>query len=368
MEVCMGKYIKKHFVIYATTVFIGIVFSVVNIYMAFLLNQVIDVVIAKDFSTFYYTIGKTILYFVCITVCYYLYLLLVKRTIKVVLRDLRYDVFKGIISQNYNSFYSVNTADYISSISNDINIIEETYLIPSIYGIQQVGILLGAFAALLSLSPIITICLLMCVLLAMFFPSLYSRVLQKRQKKYSEQLSNFTKLSKDYFSGFEVIKSFNLLDNIFQKFSIENTLLANMKMKKDNAFNINESISFFFSFFSQLLILLVGAYLILVDNITIGMLVAIIQLSNNFVNPISNVMQAFSKVKSTRPIRDKLSVYASYYTDDKINNRVIVFNDKITLNNVCFSHDDKSKFQLQCINLSIPKGGKYVIVYNGPRE
>lgn len=357
----MKKYIKKHIISYAITIAMGLAFSVVNIYISLILNQVIDIVVAKDTTAFTQIIIKAIIYFICITACYYLYLLSVKITIKLVLRDLRLDVFKGILSQDYKTYNSINTADYISSISNDMNILEETYLIPSVYGIQQLCLFLGALIVLLRLSVIITVCLVVCVLMAMLFPSLYSRILQKRQKAYSEQLSDYTKSAKDYYNGYEVIKSFNLLDIIFQRFQLVNVSLATAKMKKDNAFNVNESISFFFSFFSQLLILLVGAYLILVDNITMGMLVAIIQLSGNFVNPISNIMQAFSKVSSTKPIRTKLLTYASNTThNEKVKN--LSFLESIALNNVSFSYEDNSNFLLDSVNLFIRKGCKYAIV------
>jgi len=73
-------------------------------------------------------------------------------------------------------------------------------------------------------------------------------------------------------------------------------------------------------------------------------------------------MQSFSKVKSTRPIRDKLSTYASYHKDDESNNKYIGFNDNITLKDISFGYDDESNFRLQSINLSIPKGGKFAIV------
>lgn len=358
----MDRYIKKHFAVYAVTVAMGMIFAAVNIYIAFLLNQVIDVVMERDFSAFFHMIGKTILYFICITVCHYLYLFFVKLTIKKVLRDLRYDVFKGVLSRSYHDFHSVNTADYISAITNDINILEESYFTPFLYGIQQVCIFSGALIALLSLSLAITFCLILCVLLAMFFPGLYNKVLQKKQRDYSCQLSSFTKVSKDYYNGFEVIKSFGLVPVFLRKFYIENKLLASVKMKKDNAFNFNESISFFFSFFSQLLILLFGAYLILSDHITMGMLVAIIQLSGNFVNPISNIMQAFSKVKSTCPIRDKLTEYAGCFRENHARHDRFVLRDKIILHNVSFCYGDNCNFHLQSINLSIKKGGKYAII------
>lgn len=206
----MKKYIKKHIISYAITIAMGLAFSVVNIYISLILNQVIDIVVAKDTTAFTQIIIKAIIYFICITACYYLYLLSVKITIKLVLRDLRLDVFKGILSQDYKTYNSINTADYISSISNDMNILEETYLIPSVYGIQQLCLFLGALIVLLRLSVIITVCLVVCVLMAMLFPSLYSRILQKRQKAYSEQLSDYTKSAKDYYNGYEVIKSFNL--------------------------------------------------------------------------------------------------------------------------------------------------------------
>lgn len=356
----MRKYIKKHVIAYTLTIVSGIIYSLVNIYISFLIRQFIDSVMAKDMDSLSFIVIKTIAFCITITVCYFLYIQSFWLTVKLVRRDLRHDVFKGVLSQDYNRYYSSNTADYISLITNDINIIEESYIIPSLAGIQQSCLLTGAFLTLLRLNVLITVLLVLCVMLAMLFPSLYNRILQKRQREYSGQLSHFTKAAKEYYSGFEVIKSFNLLDIIFKKFKVENEILANVKLKNDNAFNVNESVSFFFGFFSPLLILLVGGYLILINQITMGILIAMAQLSGSFVNPISRVMQSYSKVSSTRPIIKKLLKYMENSNNSSV--EAISFTERLTLKNVAFSYEENGSFQIKEINLSIENGKKYAVI------
>lgn len=71
----MGKYIKKHIISYVITIIMGLGFSVVSVYISLILNQVIDIVVAKDTTAFTQIIIKAIIYFICITACYYLYFL-----------------------------------------------------------------------------------------------------------------------------------------------------------------------------------------------------------------------------------------------------------------------------------------------------
>lgn len=341
------------------TILMGLIFSVVNIYISFILNQVIDVVIEKDIENFTNVTLKAVLYFSCISICYYLYIISVRYTINVIIRDLRNDIFKGILNLDYNSYKLKNIGDYISDISNDINIIEESYLVPLIYGIQQMFLFFGALFSLIKISLTITLCLIFCIVLTIIFPCLYSKILQKNQKKYSEKMSEFINQTNDFFSGYSIIKSYNILNVILERFEKINIELYKTKLKKEKVFSINESVSFFFSFFSQILILLVGAYLILIDDITMGMLVAIIQLSGNFVNPISNIIQSFSKVNSTNIICKKISKY-SEYKNDKNDKKNIKFNEKIILKNLEFHYNND--FQIKLVDFIFEKGKKYVIL------
>lgn len=357
----MIKYIKKHIVVFAATIITGILFGFMQVYVALLMGEIIDIVTSKNMDAFWDITIKIGIFVVCIMSFYYLYLLFRCLMFKLVLRDIRYDVFKGILSQDYKSYYSVNTAEYISSISNDINIVDGGYLGPLIWGAQQLFILVFALAAIFRISLILAICSIAGIVFALIFPTLYGRILQKHQVRYSDQLSNFMQTSKDYYNGFEVAKSYNILTILFNKFSKDNASLAGVKMQRDKAFSLNEIISTFTSIAFQALIFLVGGYLVIIDNMTIGLLWAVINLSLNLINPLTNIIGAYGNIKGTLPIMKKLSEYASHSVDTT-GHPIAAFNDEISINDVCFSYEGNSNFNLHLPKLSIKKGKKYAVI------
>lgn len=357
----MIKYIKKHIIVFAATIITGILFGFMQVYVALLMGEIIDIVTAKNIDAFWDITIKIGIFVVCIMSFYYLYLVFRCLIFKLVLRDIRYDVFKGILSQDYKSYYSVNTAEYISSVSNDINIVDGGYLAPLIWGVQQAFILIFALVAIFKISLTLAICSIAGIAFALIFPALYGRILQKHQVRYSDQLSNFMQASKDYYNGFEVAKSYNILSILFKKFSKDNASLAGVKMQRDKAFSLNEIISTFTSIAFQALIFLVGGYLVIIDSMTIGLLWAVINLSLNLINPLTNIIGAYGNIKGTLPIMAKLTAYANNSVDTT-GHPIADFNDEITVKDVCFSYGDNSNFQLHLPKLTIKKGKKYAVI------
>lgn len=53
----------------------------------------------------------------------------------------------------------------------------------------------------------------------------------------------FTTRIKDIFSGYEVIKSYNIVDNMTDEFLCENSLVENLKFKASNMQGISQALS-----------------------------------------------------------------------------------------------------------------------------
>ncbi len=140
---------------------------------------------------------------------------------KKTLNNLRKDIFKGIFTKSYKEFNSNNTADYISNLTNDINLIENNYIIPILMMIGDIIIFLGTVIVLSFINVWVTLTLFITAGFMLIVPGTLSKPMKNIQNKLSNKLSDFTINIKEMFLGYEVIKSH----------SVEKILLMNLEKR-----------------------------------------------------------------------------------------------------------------------------------------
>ncbi|WP_280178660.1 ABC transporter transmembrane domain-containing protein [Sporofaciens musculi] len=98
----------------------------------------------------------------------------------------------------------------------------------------------------------------------------------KRQNCVSKQMSVFTGKLKELFSGYEVLKSYNRIENTILRFQGENEKEIHTRFKAARLFALNEGLSDTMSVLSTIAVIFVSAYLVLIGHITMGTLLALV--------------------------------------------------------------------------------------------
>ncbi len=357
----MKEYLMRNKLILSITVLLNIISSVVAVFLAKLLQKVIDVAINGNLSAFQRMLMFSIVYIIVLGVINYLYSLCSKLLIRNLTKMLRQKAFYGIVKRNIHDFSSVNTADYISAFTNDIKLIEDNYIIPSLMVLQYAVMFIVTLILLFEISPLIAMCLIGCMIVMFVLPGLMGKSLQIRQEMLSKQFSVFTSRLKDFFSGYEVIKSFQITNHIKNEFVNENHKVADVKYKTDKLFALNEGISGILAYFTQFSGLFIGGYLIIQGNITPGTLVALIQLSGTFVSPVMMILQNVPKIKSIVPIIKRIEELAEYTDTSFVGTLEPSFLDRIVVKDLSFAYEENRPI-LMHTNLTLQTGEKYAIV------
>lgn len=357
----MKKYLKSNMGYVVLAVLLGLLYSGLNVYVAIILQKVIDIAELKDMEMFVFLTIGTLAYVALLSLLKFLYLAMTKYLVARIIKSLRKDVFNGIFSQNFIAYSKINNADYISALTNDVNVIEQDFILPFISITQNLFIFLFTTYFLIKLSVEVTISLSLCLVLMFLIPQLTGNLLQKKQSKYSKQIAAFLEKTKDFFGGYEVIKSFNIYEIIKRKFNGENEKTAKVKFYKDRVFALNESLSFLLSFVAQFAVLFVAAYLIIIDKITMGALVALVQLSGNFVNPVCEIMNCFAAIKSVEPIVKKLNDFSQNKSQQK-GKTPPAFEKALKMKNVSFSYGSDAAPILDRVNIIFEKNKKYALL------
>ena len=357
----MKIYMKQNKVLLLFTILTSIIASLGYVFMAVLLQKLLDIAVEKNMQQFIPMVLFSIFYFVMLGIFLYLQSLLSKRITCKIIKQIRTDVFKGIVSQSMGDFGKRNTADYISIISNDVKMIEDNFLLPFFEVVQYTVIFISSFVLMIYFDVIVTIVVFVAITLMFLVPSLLGKELEKRQNTLSSQLADFTTKLKDILSGFEIIKSYSMKQYVIQKFDKENSDTIHTKYSVDKLFALNEGLSSFLALMVQIVVLFLSAYFIITERITVGTLLGMVQVSSNLANPLIMIFTNIPKIKSIQPIIEKLTVLSKYELNEVPKKQSATFNSVVSISNLSFAYEKQNRV-LDKINLHIEKGKKYVIV------
>ena len=357
----MKIYMKQNKVLLLFTILTSIIASLGYVFMAVLLQKLLDIAVEKNMQQFIPMVLFSIFYFVMLGIFLYLQSLLSKRITCKIIKQIRTDVFKGIVSQSMGDFGKRNTADYLSIITNDVKMIEDNFLLPYFEVVQYTVIFISSFVLMIYFDVIVTIVVFVAITLMFLVPSLLGKELEKRQNTLSSQLADFTTKLKDILSGFEIIKSYSMKQYVIQKFDKENSDTIHTKYNVDKLFALNEGLSSFLALMVQIVVLFLSAYFIITERITVGTLLGMVQVSSNLANPLIMIFTNIPKIKSIQPIIEKLTVLSKYELNEVPKKQSATFNSVVSISNLSFAYEKQNRV-LDKINLHIEKGKKYVIV------
>ncbi|MBU3186410.1 ABC transporter ATP-binding protein [Clostridium estertheticum] len=357
----MKKYFFRFKGLLSVNIFIIILTAVANVYLAFILKSIVDIGTNGTVSELKTALVFSLCYVVATFAIGYTRKFLEALYIKKMLIALKNDVFSKILGQNLKSFNEENSAKYISLITNDINIVEQDYFINILQIIYNAVSFLIATFAIIKMNVYITIGVFVVGAVTIIIPMVFGKKLGKNKNIYSDNLGIFTTKVKDMFSGFEVIKSFNIEDKIQDEYKISNYRVENSKYKYLLLSAFVDGLSEIGGFLMFFTTIGLGTYFVIKGELTVGAMIATVQLMNNIVGPLVIVSTRLNKVKAVKLIGEKLVKFAGKNQNCDSGIDKLSFEKGIAFENVNFCYSEERK-ALDSVSLSIKKGSKYAIV------
>lgn len=128
----MKKYFKKQLKTLCYVVFLCSAYAVFNVGIAVLLQYVVDLAAGRDMGRFVRAMLAAGAYIIIFAGIYYAYGKTVNKLSNSMIADLRNDLFSGILKKDYESYVTYDTATYISTVVNDIHLLESACIAPHI--------------------------------------------------------------------------------------------------------------------------------------------------------------------------------------------------------------------------------------------
>ena len=335
--------------------------ALASICFDFLMGFIVDIFSSGDSSKFLVITIVSISLIIIMFLTEYIDGIVMSSYIKNTVNYLRTDIFSKIINKDIKDFSLDNSGKYISILYNDIKIIEDSFFNNLFQVISCFISFIISLVVLFSISPSIVIFISIFGVLGFVIPNALSKKLVVQKSEYSQNLEEVTSITKDLFSGFEVIKGFNISNKINEIFKTASTNVEDSKKKYSILEAIIRGFSLSFSVTIYLGVLLLGGYLMYKESITVGTAIIIIQLSTHIVGPVKLSISLINQIRSVTLIADKIENILedtnAYFEDTKLDS----FSNSISIKNLDFSYSEERK-ALDNINLTFEKNKKYVIV------
>ncbi len=361
------KNLRKSFfrgnqILFILTVVFGILGIGISIAFAYLLQRLLDVANTGTIDE----LKRLILFSLIIFAALFLVEMLLKRIkaafLKKAMLQYKKDAFEMITKKGISSFASETTSSYLSILTNDATYIENNYLVGLIASIAQLTSFFGALALMIYYNWMLTLVVILSCSIPIGLSIIFGKKLQILEKEISKKNENFMGKVKDLLSGFFIIKSFQAENTAIKLFDNENEELESEKENRKNTEGTINAISSVLSGALQIAVFVVGAFLAIKGDITVGVVLAFVQLMNNIMEPIQTLPALFAKRKAASGLIDKMEGYARSNEEEVGTLELKNIYDGIKFEDVSFSYNDDGELALKDINLNFEKGKSYAVV------
>lgn len=197
-----------------------------------------------------------------------------------------------------------STAQYLSLLNNDAAILETNLFAAVPQLVQYAASCLLAIAALWWYSPLLTGAALAANLLPLLAPLLFAPLLARRQKDLSQARARYNVCVKDALAGAELIFAYGAAGRMARQHDRVNETAERASCRVKTAAAGNEAAGSFVGFGVFIFIMFLASYLVAQGRLTLGGMMACVQLLNSVVNPLLGLTQLVGQVRGTKPLRD----------------------------------------------------------------
>lgn len=329
-----------------------------NISIAFILKMFIDV--AMNTTTF--TIFQVTLLSGCVLIIggvMYVASSLIRAKVECNLEiKLRKSIMQALINGSFYQSQKYHSADVLTKLTNDVSSVSAFYPVIINEIIGGISISIFAIISLFLLNIKIALAIVIGIPIIIAVVSLFNFPIAKADKKRKQNEEKNRILMQEHINRIEIIKLYNIQEKCVSM--IENLYRKTYRSKL--IFSIWEGVaSFLNGLISNAMLLIslgVGAYFVIIGETTVGTLVAILQLLNYIITPLSRVSNAFSQIAQAKTSAERIRDLLKIDLDQCIVDYYDEF-DSLHLRNVSFAYGDKKV--LNDVNISFQKNVCYCI-------
>lgn len=343
------SFMKPHILRYSISVLIDSGFTSIcyNIVLAYIIKDVINAITYGNMElmkrALYIAVGSFLTAFILQPIFRYSYRCCVRKT----MGNIRLMTFSHMEKLNVQSFEGHHSGDLITRMTNDIDTIQDIYMvhIPTLVFAFIHGAV--AVASMFLMEWRLAIIAIIIGIVSVLISTAFSKPLRRVGDDVQERLGNTTQRLIDILDGFQIIKMFNIEKKLFDKYKDGNKSLYSALVKRGKLNCTLQVINSSYGTLKTVGILAIGLYMSLEEGIDVGTIAAIIQLQGNASYLFENIGQFISGIQGCLAGVSRVfeilntSVEAGDNVENNSNNTCL--NSRIEMKKVYFSYKDNER-------------------------
>lgn len=271
------------------------------------------------------------------------------KCIQYYMTELKKKVFTHYLYQN-------NTTNLVSKITNQMDIIEKRYYEPLFELITQISIFSVSLIVLFCYSKAIAIFLFAVALITMAIGKGFTYSLQTIIEKQNELVKKYTVIIQDSIYGKFVLQLHQGIHYMLKRLQDHLNNVYHNQIKITAYSELISNISQYIMVISSLIYTIYGMYLVSINQMTIGTLLAISTLSSGVIKPVSTINSLYLKMTSSKSLKKSTEQLKT----SQNNSTCIGTFQTIRLDNISLMINQHYLFQN--LSLTLKEGHKYKII------
>ena len=282
-----------------------------------------------------------------------------------VLRDLRAQLYKKVVSLPIGFFTEERKGDVMSRMTNDVNEVEASIMSTLDMLFKDPIMILVYLITLFTISWQLTLFVLILLPIAGFLIGRIGRSLKRASTKGQEQNAEILTQIDETLGGLRVVKAFNAESKLTHRFlNLINATRATFN-RINRRYYLAHPVSEFFGTALIAILLWFGGTLILGEhsNIDAATFIYYLVIFYSIINPAKDLSKALYSVQKGKASLDRIDVILQAVNplqEVKKPVKVKPFSEKIEYKNVSFKYTDR--YVLKNVDLTIEKGKMIALV------
>lgn len=359
------SYIKPYMHRLIFAMFCTIMAAAGNLYIPWIIKDMIDEVLADKNGTMLNWIAASIIaIFVVRGLFLYGQNYLMSYVGQSVIIDIRAAVFKKLQRLSV-SFYDKNkTGTIMSYVTNDVNALQSAMVENTIEMITEGFILIGSVVAMIYLDWRLTLFTVCTFPVVLWFMEFFGKKIRKTGGRIQECTADITSVLQESVASARVIKSFVREDYEVDRFDVENRANFRANMKNAQLMATLTPVVELVAAIGVTMIIWYGGNNVINGTITAGSLVAFLTYAVNISNPIKRLTRVIGNIQKALAAAQRVFMIIDMpeeIAESRDAKQLPEVSGKVEFQNVSFAYDDKGNV-ITDLSFSVKPGEVIAIV------
>ena len=358
-------YIKPYIKRLVAAVFCIIMAAGANLYLPWIIKDMIDKVLMDRDMYMLNLIAVGILVVMFLRgVFYYGQSYLVSYVGEKVIIDVRGILFRKFQRMPLSYYDKQQTGTVMSYITNDVSAMQSAIVNNLIEMVTEASILVGSLVMMVYLDWRLSLLTLMTIPLVGYAMRIFGRKLKSSGRVIQERMADITSMLQESIAAIRVVKSFVREAYEIKRFDRQNVLNFQAAMKNVKLMSLLTPTVEFLAAVAVTFIVWFGGYEVVNGTITAGELVAFLTYAVNLANPVKRLSRVYGSIQKAMAAAER--VFSVMDLDEQIKDKpgaklLPKIEGKVVFDNVTFSYSD-SQAALSNVSMTAEPGQMIALV------